>query len=104
MGKSSTSDIEQKKKSFPITYALSHGEEGQANRLLSIYAKPQLDEQDVAEVLGVLDIVDAQGKTKELVEDYFAKAMSALDAVGLGDNEDYNNLRKLAQFIVERTY
>jgi geranylgeranyl pyrophosphate synthase len=51
----------------------------------------------------VLDLVDAQEQTKLLVEDYFARAMMALDAVGL-DNEDYANLRKLAQFIVERSY
>jgi geranylgeranyl diphosphate synthase type I len=103
VGKSSTSDIQQKKKSYPISYALSHAEEGQVKRLLAVYAKPSLDEQDVATVLGVLDFANAQEQTKELVEDYFAKAMNALDAVNL-DNEDYENLRKLAQFIVERTY
>jgi geranylgeranyl diphosphate synthase type I len=104
IGKSSTSDIQQKKKSYPITYALSHAEETQVKRLLAVYAQPKIDEQDVANVMGVLDLANAQEKTKALVEDYFAKAMNALDAVGLGDNEDYQNLRKLAQFIVERNY
>jgi geranylgeranyl pyrophosphate synthase len=53
--------------------------------------------------LGVLDEVGAREKTKALVEEYFARAMAALDALAL-DNEDYENLRKLAQFIVERNY
>jgi geranylgeranyl diphosphate synthase, type I len=103
VGKSSTSDIEQKKKSYPITYAFAHAEEAEQKRLHAIYSRPNLDEQDVATVLGVLDLADAQEQTKLLVEDYFAKAMTALDAVNL-DNEDYANLRKLAQFIVERAY
>jgi geranylgeranyl diphosphate synthase, type I len=104
VGKSSTSDIEQKKKSYPITYALSHADEMQVKRLQAAYAKPKLDEQDVAAVMGVLDLANVQEKSKELVEAYFAKAMAALDAVNLGDNEDYQNLRSLAQFIVERNY
>jgi geranylgeranyl diphosphate synthase, type I len=104
VGKSSTSDIEQKKKSYPITYAFAHAEAAQQKRLEFVYSQSSLNEQDVAEVLGVLEEVDAREKTKALVEDYFGKAMAALDAVALENNEDYENLRKLAQFIVERNY
>src|SRR5690606_11547758 len=43
IGKSSTSDIEQKKKSYPITLALTHGDIPQQKRLRYVYEKDRLD-------------------------------------------------------------
>ncbi len=104
IGKSATGDIEQKKKSYPITYAFTHADEVQQNRLRTIYnSQGTLTEADVAEVLDILDRVDARAKTQAIVEDYYATAMNALDALTL-DNDDYNNLKQLAQFIIQRTY
>lgn len=103
IGKSATGDIEQKKKSYPITYALKYADASQKQRLQDVYAKDNLVEEDVAEVLAILDEVSAREKTQEIVEEYYQTAMNALDALAL-DNEDYANLKKLAQFIIERTY
>ncbi|MEL6406301.1 MAG: polyprenyl synthetase family protein [Chloroflexota bacterium] len=103
IGKSSTGDIENKKKSYPITYAFTHADEPQQKRLHAIYTKDELDTDDVSVVLGVLDELDVRAKTEAIVEQYYTNAMSALDALGL-DNADYDNLRKLAQFIVQRSY
>lgn len=103
IGKSSTGDIEQKKKSYPITYALKYADDSQKQRLQAVYAKDTLLEADVAEVMSVLEEVDAQTKTQEIVEEYYTTAMNALNALAL-DNEDYENLKKLAQFIIQRTY
>ena len=103
LGKSATGDIEQKKKSYPITYALKYGDDTQKQGLQAVYAKDSLAPEDVADVLAILDEVDAKAKTQEIVEDYYNTAMNALDALDL-DNEDYANLKKLAQFIIERTY
>ena len=103
IGKSATGDIEQKKKSYPITYAFTHADEPQQKRLHYIYSKDSLEENDVLEVLGVLEEVDARDKTKAIVEEYYTTAMNALDALAL-DNEDYDNLKKLAQFIIQRSY
>ncbi len=103
IGKSATGDIEQKKKSYPITYAFTHADEPQQKRLHYIYSKDTLEENDVLEVLGVLDEVDARDKTKAIVEEYYSTAMNALDALAL-DNADYDNLKKLAEFVVQRSY
>ncbi|MEO1286768.1 MAG: polyprenyl synthetase family protein [Chloroflexota bacterium] len=103
IGKSATGDIEQKKKSYPITYAFTHADEVQKKRLHEIYSQTTLSEADVAEVLAVLDAVDARAKTQTFVEEYYKTAMDALDAVGL-DNQHVSNLRELAQFIIQRTY
>lgn len=103
IGKSATGDIEQKKKSYPITYAFTHGDATQQQRLVALYSQDTLAETDVAEVLSILDDVDARSKTQAIVEEYYTTAMNALDALAL-DNEDYNNLKQLAQFIIQRTY
>lgn len=103
IGKSSTGDIEQKKKSYPITYAFTHGDSSQKARMTEIYQQESLSQDDVAEVLAILDSLDVRAKTKDIVEDYYANAMAALDAVGI-DNEDYKHLKELAQFVIQRTY
>ncbi|MGJ3237232.1 MAG: polyprenyl synthetase family protein [Anaerolineae bacterium] len=103
IGKSATGDIEQKKKSYPITYAFTHADEPEQKRLHYIYSQSQLTDTDVDEVLGVLDIVDARTHTETIVETYYNNAMNALDALGL-DNDDYRNLKQMAQFIIHRAY
>lgn len=103
IGKSATGDIEQKKKSYPITFAFAHADEPQQKRLHYVYGKETLGENDVAEVLGILEEVDARTRTKDIVEEYYSNAMNALDALAL-ENDDYDNLKKLAQFIIQRSY
>jgi geranylgeranyl diphosphate synthase type I len=103
LGKSSTSDIEQKKKSYPITLAFTLADESQLERLQTLYSKEALDEKDVSEVLEMLNALGLGEKTKSYVDEYYEKAMKALDALAF-DNEDYDNLKKLAQFIVQREY
>lgn len=103
IGKSATSDIEHKKKSYPITLAFMEADDAQTEKLNAIYSQERLNEEDVAQVLTILDEIGAKEKTKAFVEEYYDAAMNALDALNL-DNEDYANLKKLAQFIVQREY
>lgn len=103
IGKSSTSDIEHKKKSYPITLAFSLAKESELTHLQTVYTKERLDADDVAQVLGVLDVLGIREKTKAHVDEYYENAMKSLDALAL-NNEDYANLKKLAQFIIQREY
>jgi geranylgeranyl diphosphate synthase, type I len=103
IGKSATSDIEQKKKSYPITLAFANASDNELRHLQAMYSKERLEEDDVAQVLGVLDILGIREKTESYVDEYHEKAMNALNALAL-DNEDYANLKKLAQFIIQREY
>ena len=103
IGKSATGDIEQKKKSYPITYILAHGSDEQKDRLRAIYEQESISPFDVAEVREMLTVVDAQSQTNDIVSDYYDRAMAALDSLNLSE-ADYNNIRGLADFIIKRDH
>ena len=54
-GKSTDSDIVQRKKSYPIVYAFQHAEGVNRDELLRLYSQEELDEEDVNRVLDILD-------------------------------------------------
>jgi geranylgeranyl pyrophosphate synthase len=103
MGKSATSDIENRKKSYPVLLAFRDAPAEVQARLNAIYAQPELAPAEVQEVFAALAQVNAQQKTRELIEVYFQRALAALDSVGV-DNESQQALRSLALFLVERAY
>lgn len=103
MGKSATSDIENRKKSYPVLLAFRDAPAEVQARLKAIYAQPELTPAEVQEVFAALAQVNAQQKTRELIEVYFQRALAALDSVGL-DNASQQALRSLALFLVERAY
>lgn len=103
MGKSATSDIEGRKKSYPVLLAFQASPAEVHDRLQAIYAKPALSPTDIEDVYDALERVDAQQKTRDLIEIYFQRALTALDSVDV-DNDDQRALRELALFLVERAY
>jgi geranylgeranyl diphosphate synthase type I len=102
-GKSATSDIEGRKKSYPVLLAFQSAAPDVKADLHRIYAQSALSTDDVQTVLDALETVDAQQKTRELIEVYFQRALTALDSVHV-DNDDQRSLRDLALFLVERAY
>jgi len=103
MGKSATSDIEGRKKSYPVLLAFQDAPADVQARLHSIYAQPEIAPADVEEVYDALEQVDAQQKTRDLIEVNFQRALAALDSADT-DNESQRALRDLALFLVERAY
>ncbi len=103
MGKSATSDIETKKKSYPVLVAFQQADAVTRANLLSIYHKELLDARDVSCVLDILRAVRAEEQTRDLIDVHFRAALAALDAVGV-DNDDQRHLRELASFLIERAY
>lgn len=103
MGKSATSDIEGRKKSYPVLLAIQSAPEAVQARLREIYAQPELSPADVEEVYAALEQVGAQQKTRDLIEVYFQRALAALDSIPV-DNPSQRALRELALFLVERAY
>ncbi len=99
MGKSAATDILSKKKSLPALYGLNHPVHGQALR--AIYAKPQLDENDVTTVLALLDAVGARTFAEQRADEFRATAHAALDATGL-DNHAMTLLRQAAELMTKR--
>ena len=68
VGKSTDSDIVQRKKSYPIVYAFQKAEGAKRDELLRLYARETLDEQDVDQVLEILEDIGAARQTDELTE------------------------------------
>jgi geranylgeranyl pyrophosphate synthase len=102
MGKA-TSDIETKKKSYPVLVAFDQADAQQRDRLTTIYQKDTLSADDVEDVRDVLARVGADKETQGLMEIYLQRALAALDSVGI-QNDDQKRLRELALFLVERAY
>ena len=85
-GKTADGDIRQRKKSFPVVYALENAQ-GPAHRELSrIYGtgnQDVIEELDIAGVREVLDQVGAAGQCQQLTERSAGQALDALLGVKL---------------------
>ena len=93
-GKSTDSDIVQRKKSYPIVYAFQQAEGANRDELLRRYAQETLDESDVDRVLEILEDIGAARQTDELTELTAQEGRSALARLELPPwaTEDAENL------------
>ena len=82
-GKSTDSDIVQRKKSYPIVYAFQQADGPNRNRLLRLYAQETLTEADVDHVLNILDDIGAAAQTDYLTEMTAQEARAALSLLEL---------------------
>lgn len=85
-GKSVLSDIEEKKRSFPVVYALEKGQGEKISRLKELYYREgKLGKDEVKEVKEILEEVDASEKTNEWAKKYWNQAESQLQDTGMAD-------------------
>lgn len=82
-GKSTDSDIVQRKKSYPIVYAFQHSGGARREELLRLYSQDTLGESDVDRVMGILEELGASTETDNLTEATAREARSALAALEL---------------------
>jgi geranylgeranyl diphosphate synthase type I len=102
-GKAAGNDIVRRKKSFPVVYALSHAR-GQSRRdLLEIYGRQELDEDDVARVLVVLDEVGAQEESQKLIDASADEALHTLEEISL-PSWAREEAEGLVDFLARREY
>ena len=99
-GKSNTSDIRRKKRSLPVVYALAQGTAASA-RLGEIYARPELDDDDVARAVACLEETGARAYAMSLAWDTFARANEALAALPLG-GDARREFEEIGRFLLER--
>ncbi|MBM3133280.1 MAG: polyprenyl synthetase family protein [Chloroflexi bacterium] len=102
-GKSAASDILKKKKTFPVIHALRNAEEGLRRELLRIYAQENVRMSDIADVLHILESVDARRITTEAAERYIQQALFELGRTNLS-SEARNDLTSLAESLMGRQY
>ena len=82
-GKSTDSDIVQRKKSYPIVYAFQQAAGTNRNELLHLYGQEALDESDVDRVMQILEDLGAAQQTDALTETTAQEGRSALAALEL---------------------
>ena len=82
-GKSTDSDIVQRKKTYPVVYAFQQSAGVHQEELRRLYGQEALDEGDVDRVLNILDHIGAAQQTDELTEATAREARSALATLEL---------------------
>lgn len=102
-GKSTITDIQEKKKSLPIIYALEKATGLEKAQLVRIYSKESIDSEEIAQVRGILDAVGAQAYVQGKAEECYRQALTELDGLNLRSPAQ-EELRTLAAFLVEREY
>ena len=82
-GKSTDSDIVQRKKSYPIVYAFQQATGASRNELQRLYSQEALYESDVDRVMQILDDLGAAQQTDSLTEMTAQEGRSALATLEL---------------------
>ncbi len=102
-GKSTDSDIVQRKKSYPIVYAFQQADGAMRNELIRLYGQDTLNEDDVDRVLEILDDIGAASQTDYLTDMTAHEARSALATLELPQWADYD-AAQLIDFMAYRLF
>jgi geranylgeranyl diphosphate synthase type I len=102
-GKPVGADIARKKKSLPVVHAFQQVVGPDRDILRTVYAKPEVDDEDVFQVLDVLQRWNCRYFAQGLAEDYRARAMNALARTSIPP-EARRGFDELNSFILERDY
>lgn len=100
-GKPVGDDIRERKKNYPVVYALEQLAAAGDMRLADVYRRGSMDDATVRQVLDILRQVGAKARTLEIAREYHEKAMAALAAIG-SPNQAQSWLRKLADALFSR--
>lgn len=100
-GKPVGDDIRERKKNFPVVYALDQLAASGDRRLRELYAREQMDSAAVGRILEILGQTGAEAHTLQTARAYHDQALAALDAAGV-ENQAQQWLRDLANALVSR--
>lgn len=100
-GKPVGDDIRERKKNYPVVYALERLAATGDARLIKLYRREQMDETTVQEILGILNEVNAETRTLEAARVYHEQALTALAATGI-ENQAQTWLTELARALALR--
>jgi geranylgeranyl diphosphate synthase, type I len=102
-GKPVGADVARKKKSLPVVHALQQVVGPDRDVLRAIYAKPEVDDDDIESVLDILQRWNCRYFAQGLAEDYRSRAMDALSRTTMPP-EARRGFDELTSFILERDY
>ncbi len=102
-GKSTTGDIREKKKTYPVLVAFERARDDDRAALQRLYAQRTLSDADVEAVIAILARVDAAAHTDRIATSYYDQALRSLEGTGI-QNETQTLIRRLAAFLIRRAY
>lgn len=100
-GKPVGDDIRERKKNYPVVYALEQLAAAGDARLANLYRRDRMDEATVQAILDILQQVGAKARTQEAVRAYHQQALAALAATGI-ENQAQTWLADLAGALASR--
>ncbi len=100
-GKPSAADLLQRKMSLPVVHAYTHAG-AERTTIERIYRQEQVGEADVHTLLGLLERTGSRAFVAELVRQEHDRALQALAAVHPVDLEAHEQLRTLAESLLDR--
>ena len=102
-GKPVGADIRRRKNSFPVVYAMSQAEGKDKQRLLEVYRKERLADEDVSVVLGIMDRLNTREFAQSLASEHCEEALEALAGIEL-EPSVRREVEELANFLLVRQH
>jgi geranylgeranyl diphosphate synthase type I len=102
-GKPVGADIQRKKNTFPVVYAMSQARGRDKGKIRDIYLQPAVGDEDVAAVLSIMQRVGARQYAEDLAAEHSRLAMNALEPVDLAP-ETLEDMREVTQFLLVRDH
>ena len=100
-GKPIGNDLRRKKNSLPLVYALERAGSAEREQIHSIYAKDEVDERDVASVMGVLERLGVSDYVQRLAQQQASLAQEALQSVPTTEHAR-GEMQELVEFLLTR--
>ncbi len=102
-GKPVGADIARKKKSLPVVHAFQQVVGPDHDVLTEAYAKAEMDDDDINEVLSILQRWNCRYFAQGLAEDHRSRAMSVLSRTAISP-DSRRSFDDLMSFVLERDY
>jgi geranylgeranyl diphosphate synthase, type I len=102
-GKPTGNDIRNKKKSFPIVYALEKADNAAKKQLSHIYQKYRVEEDDVQTAISIFESCGARDRAQQLVKEYGSQALKTFESLQAGTDLQIE-LEELIGFLTSRDY
>lgn len=102
-GKPLDSDIQRRKKSLPVVYALEKAEGKAKTELINFYQGKSIGGNDLDTILSILNDIQAQALAQSLAEEYCKRALAEIEEMELLPWAS-QSLREMAHFLVKREF
>ncbi len=103
-GKPFAADLAQRKMSLPVIHALAHASAPDRHRFASLYRQPTLTHDDLQMLLAILDRAGSRVYVETLARAEYDRAMAALGRVVPVDQAALDDLRSLANSLLDRVH